>query len=1524
MTRFRRLVLLLVTALPVLALLTWSLVYLRQQVNQLAGRAHVLIADELQRRFEKQVSVGSTRISPGVIVLEDIRVAKGKTFADGTILSIPRLFIHYSWRDAVFGGKGASAIRDVVVMRPRVLLVRRPDGSFNINDLLKPPPGPRRQPFAGLIKINHGEVEFRDYAVTPGRPRGPIFARDVNGVLSAADHPVYTFHGKARGGADQFAGARFDGRYYSTSRRAVVEIQARGVSAPLVMPYAWRSRTANVSSGKLDISAVLDQRRVNRHYAISINGRVNVRNATISSGVLRSPATDIDGLLILSGNDAVINIAGNAGGSPLRVRGSIKNLRNPALDLSVSSAHADFARLIRTAGFLGALSQFSPSGRGPANARITGSLASPVADVTATIPRAVVRGVPVSNVAVSALYRRGRVDLRSVRFSAKGADLAARGYVTTGPGGTMLLTGRFSGFDLRSLPRDITLPVTGVAGGTFSLSGRTASPTVTGTVRVARGSVSGTPFGSAEAKVRLAGSAIKVSSLRVAGLAGGALQAYGTVTPRSVDLVASAASIDIAAVAGRFGETGYGGTAFFNGRITGSPRSPEIKGQLEAFEVTANGRSIDHVLIAFSGNRHSATINEGVVRMFPAEARFTGELTGLDQNRVSFSGKANVQRLEVVKLLDLIDRRAKVTGTILADVTFSGVFLPHARKGSPRVVGVVASGNMSLEDATAFEHPISSASATLDYSNNVLRVSNASVVSDKARLDISGTLATDTYEVKAGFDLTGFELARLQDYLGEYAVLAGVADATGTVSGTWDDLNISVNSKASALAINYERFDGAEAQVTYSGGKYASYSASLSRGSQRLVLSGSGFDPETACLTSVKGTVADVSVPDIWAILRASPYFSTPRGKPLAQKLDRFPKIVTGRVNGSFNLTGCLEAPDGSVVLSATNIGLDVEKIESIDLEASSKSGVVTIGALRAVSGDMTLDVAGAPAYDNGNLDMEIRAENVNLSRLGPWLGDRTPAGTLSALFAVRGPASAPDVRGSVEIVKPGYAGMVLDQLRAGSIEITASRIEIPDILLTAGGYQATASASVPWSWDALAVPRDEPVSMAVDLSSQNLAMLNALGPIVDTTRTTGTISEAWFRLEGTLLDPQLAGAVKVNNGVVALNGFTNTFTNVNVDVAFVSDRLVVNSLSAASSLGGSVYIAPGGYITAGILAPSEVNLQLVADRLRLAERNALGLREDVTAQVDAGLAVTGPLTAPLVADRASGAIPGGITLSRSKLAFQLVSKGSLWQAKPPINPAFDVSLRLGQDVVVSPPSMSIAVTGAGTLTGTLAQPVVRRMALDVLSGDIGLATARLRIIPGGHIYITYAPPDPPDVQVDLQATASVFAVNALRQRQRYQITMMITGQAANPRINLSSSPPGLSREQMLAGLGHLPSLFTSPEDGLQEELASVLTAAGAQALFAPIENLFIQKLGFEQFSLEFSPQYPLSIYASRHLFGNYYLSFYRQLRGALASTQDTWYKVTLSYRKGMYEFSVGADDEQTLSTQIGYAKAFW
>jgi|GEM_PF-1000926 len=1538
MTRSRRLLLRAVTYLPVVVLLIAAVIYVKGQINDLCRHANVVVESELQRQLRREVRVGSADLCrPGVAVLRDVRIAKGKSLTEGEISSVQKVVVRYDWRALVLGGKGASSVSEISVFSPDVLVVRRLDGSFNVTELLKFPPGPPKPPFRGKIRIINGTATFYDFAVRPGQAPEPVRVRDLRGTVDAARYPIYDFRGTAHGAKGEFARAGVRGTYYKPSKRITVHVVASGASAPRVMPYIWKSKTVQVAAGNLNTAVTLDFHRVGGKYKTVVSGTAHISDATLRMSILRQPVTGVSGNIIIARNRAGGHVTGSFAGAPVQAVGAVVDFAHPRLDLVVDSRCMEAGSLIRATTFLGPVAEFGPSGRGPVHARIMGNPSNLFVTATAEIPRASVSGVGVRNLAVGMQYRPGVVDIRSLRMTADGATVYVSGRVGLRPTTTLNLRGRFEGLDIRRLPMEAQARVaaTGQASGTFSLTGSAASPAISVTAKVSRGSVDGVEFSSVEGRLSVSGSRTEVDNLKVLGVFGGAIEASGVVSGTAFDLSVSANSVDLGSLARAFGEEGYSGTAFFNGHVYGSLKSPHVKGIAEVFGANAEGYTVDHALISFSADRNTIAVEEGLVQMYPAELRFSGEATGLDTSRIAFNGSASVRRLEVTRLLGLVEQKLDVTGTIGGDFSISGVYLPHAPANQEPFQDVTASGSLTLEDATAFGYPVTAASAKLEYSNDVLKLTKAHLASDGAQVDVTGSINTAARTVDASFDLSGLQLSRIQEYVtDDYFVLSGVASVTGTVSGPLDNAKGMIDANVEGLTVNYEKFDKAEAHFAYDNGTFESFSLVVARAGQALELSGTDLNPETGCLGAAKGSLVDISVPDVMAIVRASPFFASEEGRPIAQNLDKLPRLTSGRINGTFSMAGCFESPEGEIIvpdgkldLTATNVGVDVQKIDTIELQASAKSGVVSLDKFEAISGEASIVATGEHAYENGRLNLEVRADNIALSDLNPWLGPKVPTGTVSAVVDITGAVSAPDIVGSVEIVKPSYDGFTLDRLRASSIRIMANRIEIPDVIVTAAGHQASAAAFVPWDWSSFSVPNDEPISASVDVSKQSLDVLSVFVPLVDATRTSGAIDQGSFRLSGTLLDPQMSGALRIKGGTIALRDFTNTFTNVTADLSFTGDRVQVNALSAASSEGGSMHAVPGGYATVGILGTSEVNLAVVVDRMVVGEKNLLGFKEDVHTQVDAGLSVTGPVGSPVVADAAIEGKQGGVMLSHGKLSFVLTSKPQVAAMPPlPINPILKVTLRLGDDVEVAPPGMSMVVAGTGSLAGTLAAPRMN-LALEVRSGEINLATARLRVSPGGTIRISYEYPNAPVVAVDFQSKASVFAVNSIGQRQRYQITMTVTGQATSPQISLSSEPPGLTRPQMLAALGHVPGLFTSAEAGLQAELTGVLTAVGTSALLAPIENIFVQKLGFEQFSLEYSPLYPLSLYVSRHLFGNFYIAFYRQLTGSFAGvgTADTLYEVVLSYRlKRLYQTSVGVDNQQTIIFQIGYANTFW
>jgi hypothetical protein len=666
----------------------------------------------------------------------------------------------------------------------------------------------------------------------------------------------------------------------------------------------------------------------------------------------------------------------------------------------------------------------------------------------------------------------------------------------------------------------------------------------------------------------------------------------------------------------------------------------------------------------------------------------------------------------------------------------------------------------------------------------------------------------------------------------------------------------------------------------------------------------------------------------MWELMMSSPYFASAKAKPLRDALRSVPRLTTGALNGSIIITGCLNNPDGSVHLSANNVGVDIREIESIVLDASMEKGAVMLNELKAVSAETYIEASpiepGIPVYRDGKIQLNLSAYNLDISRLRPWLGENTPTGMLTANFEIIGPAQAPKIIGSVEVTNPVFKGLAFDRLRASRIEITDNRIDVADVILASDGHQIIAHGYLPWNWTTYEIPRDQPIEFTAELQREDLSIFSAFVPQITADGTTGAI-QAVIDVNGTIADINLSGLVKVENGTLALRGFRNSFNNVNIDLLFDGKELLINQLSAQSTMGGSIQIAPGGYVTIGKLETSEINLAVAAQGLSISEQNILGYKEDITTHINAGLSITRNLKSPLIADRDVDSVPGGIALYDSTFSFVVPETPPETKARQfAINPQFEIGIDIGRNVTIKPPRMNVVVSGGGSLTGTLSSPDFRLDSLEVQRGELILGTSRLRVVPGGTISLSYIPSQSTLSVSNFQATTSVTATNSFGQRERYQITITANGPIDRMQISLASSPPGLTREQMMAAIGHVQGLLGTAEGDLQRELANVLTAVGTSTLFMPVERLFISKLGFEQFSLDYSPISPLSLYLSRRLFNSFYISFYQHLTAGMVGPNNYNWQFQFSYRfRNVYQAVAGVDDQQTVTFQVGYTNTF-
>ena len=1522
MTRSRRLLITLIAYVPVLILIVFTAFYVTDQYRRVLENADDIVRDELTRRFNKEVRVGRAFVTPlGTVILEDVEVANGRTFASGTLITAERVIISYNLR-ALLYGRGAQGVGRVELINPRAQLVRRRDGTLNIVDLFKAPPGPRRPAFKGVVAITGGQATFMDYRANTRPLPAIIRFSNLDAIIDAVNYPAYSFRVSTTGEKDKFRSIKAVGVYNPRKGTINLDVDGKGVSAAYSTAYFGVLRSMRVIEGELRVLAGLNIRRNGRWTVRSVTGTARVAGASVRMPGLLEPIKQIDGNIVLGGQQVAMNLGASLADARWRVVGTVSGFQNPKLGLAVTSPNANFSRLTQVVNLPGAVEQLQLSGRGPIRAIATGTIANPIVEATARIPAATALGYAARNVAVSASYDGKVIAFRSLQFQALGASIAARGSVNIGAVPSVSIQARINNLRLSQLPIPAGVQVSGIADADLRISGTLANPVITANVNATNGSFNNIPFGSAFANVRYTGGRVQIDRLVALRVDGGSVRISGTITASSANLNVVAEGINLAAIGKAIGQPGYEGIGFFRGQISGSLAQPSITGVLEVFRGRYQGYQAEYLRVDIAGGRQEITVIEGVARLFGTEVEFTGRVSGFGTAQIGVQGRARLGRMTAEQLMNLLGRKFDITGIISGELEISGTYRPGTRAPFR---DIKASGALRIEDATAFGYLISNAVINLKLANNQLVITEASITSQDAQLVAAGSIALDTNTVNIDFSLGNFNLAKITNLARSYAQVSGIVGANGTITGTLIAPNINARVAVANLTINNKRFDTAVLTFAYADNAISSFLVELKRGIQQIDIQGADYNLETNCVASTSGRLVDISVRELWEIFMSSPYLATENGSKLRESLANVPRVTSGFLNGTFQVSGCMTNPDGALNLQATNVGIDTQQIESINVDASVVNGVVTLNQVRAVSEEMVLSATGAPLYRDGELQLEVTAQNMDLSRLRPWLGDNNIGGVLAAEFTIQGNVSSPQVTGSVEVVNPSFRGLVFDRLRMSRIDVTSNKIEFSDVILASGNHQVIAQGFLPWNWASLSIPQNQPLELSARLNRQDLSVLGAFTTAIDTARTSGEV-EAVLNITGTLASPQLNGLLAVENGTVGITGLTNDFRNVVVNVSFDGDRIVFNQVSAESSLGGAVSIQPGSYISVGNLTTGEANMLVAANQLVIAERNALGFQEDVRMQIDAGISVTGNLNNLQIADANVPDLPGGVVISNARLSF--VTPQGLVTRQPPvllINPRLNITLRLGEDVLISPPNMSLLVSGGGLLTGTAASPnLVLNLAIE--EGSMRLATSRLRIVPGGRITARYSPDlAAPELLVEFQATTTVTATSPFGRRERYVITLGVRGPVNNLQIKLSSTPSDLSREQILAALGHVEGIFATGEAGLQRELGNILTAVGTSTLFAPIETLFVERLGFEQFTLEFNPTAPLVLYASRKLAGNFYVSFYRRLTSDFTSVDPIEYQLNLSYRfRSLYEVSIGVDDQANGIIQAQYTNRFW
>lgn len=353
------------------------------------------------------------------------------------VFDAERVDVRYDLRDLWPGGARRYGLRSILLVRPRLALVRHADGGFNV--AVPAPAGPA----AGGAAAGPGtplrfEARVRDGSVTlhdPNRilPTARRLSLDrLDGTLHYDDagRTTYRVSGVVAGDAAQRFGmaGRID-----RSGFAVHRLQAATVQIAPVADYFINSPSARFERGRLDgldLRAYAFAPAAGGAAAYHVSGSGELADGAMAVPGIVPLATGLRGRVdLIDGGVVAPDLRATLGPLDVRLAGGVYDWHAPALRLGIVAAAAPLARVRG----LFAFSRDLPIGGDVRLATLVeGPVGAPVVAARVTVSGASYAGIPVERAAARAFYYDSAVDVVGARGAYGALDVGATGAIVLG------------------------------------------------------------------------------------------------------------------------------------------------------------------------------------------------------------------------------------------------------------------------------------------------------------------------------------------------------------------------------------------------------------------------------------------------------------------------------------------------------------------------------------------------------------------------------------------------------------------------------------------------------------------------------------------------------------------------------------------------------------------------------------------------------------------------------------------------------------------------------------------------------------------------------------------------------------------------------------------------------------------------------------------------------------------------------------------------------------------------------------
>jgi hypothetical protein len=403
-----------------------------------------------------------------------------------------------------------------------------------------------------------------------------------------------------------------------------------------------------------------------------------------------------------------------------------------------------------------------------------------------------------------------------------------------------------------------------------------------------------------------------------------------------------------------------------------------------------------------------------------------------------------------------------------------------------------------------------------------------------------------------------------------------------------------------------------------------------------------------------------------------------------------------------------------------------------------------------------------------------------------------------------------------------------------------------------------------------------------MDMSATDLD-LTPFGALMGNSTKLAGLLNGHLGISGTAGNPSIFGQLALNNGEYVSTLESVPITQTVARITFNGTHATLDALHAQlgrGTLNGSGSLSFGGGIAGGPLGYA-IALQARGAQVAMPQFGSGTFNGAMSLQRTPG---------SLALLKGNAALTDTVISFNSLLALSGGGSGGVAPAAPPFDLGFDIGLTAGRNVRVrsgGPGVFGLDISGVGAahLTGTLRHPVMSGR-FNSAGGTLTLIDRAIKVQEGS---VTFNPAN--GALPDIYAVATTTVTNPDPNTQRNptgstQITARVTGTVPNVNIDLTSSPGGYTREQLLAlllplnalagpiqftdtgvilpaaqiagapaaGTGAaLPNIFQLRQNGtvtIGQEAFNILNAQFASGLLSPIESALSSTLGLSDVNL--------------------------------------------------------------------------